>query len=252
MDAEEKKLYTAIIIAILTLSGILGYFIFSIVRQQMRYRRLARAKINAEIITLENERQRIAGDLHDEVGPLLSAIKLQINHLEPADEHEKQLVEKSGRYIDDVIKRMREISNDLLPNILVRKGIIAAIDDYINKVQGLKKLSIQFTHQGTERLPQNIEINLYRMMQEIVHNTIKHADANNLHIQLIIQPGLVRLATDDDGVGFNMEDRLHGATGLGLLTLQSRAEVMGGELVAESAPGKGTRYLLELNHKQTQ
>ncbi|HMP94943.1 MAG TPA: histidine kinase, partial [Phnomibacter sp.] len=135
MDTQEKEIYTSILIAIAILAVILVVFIVSIIRQQRRYRQLAQAKIRAEIITLENERKRLATDLHDEVGPLLSAVKLQINHLEGTGPEEVALIAKSSQYLDDIIKKMREISNDLLPNVLVRKGLVPAIADFIGKVQ---------------------------------------------------------------------------------------------------------------------
>jgi Signal transduction histidine kinase len=134
MDSKEKELYTAILIATLIIAAILLYFIFSYYMVSKNNRSLSKAKISAEITTLENERKRIASDLHDDVGPLLSAIKIQINHLDGQNEAEAALIRKSSKYIDDIIKRMREISNDLLPNVLIRKGLAAAIQDFLGKM----------------------------------------------------------------------------------------------------------------------
>ena len=109
MDPREKELYNSIIIVVAVIAAILIYFIISIIRQQRRYRLVTQQKIKAEITTLENERRRIAADLHDEVGPLLSAVKLQINHIESSDETEQFLIKKSSMHIDDIIRKMREI-----------------------------------------------------------------------------------------------------------------------------------------------
>ena len=89
MHPEEQQLYEIILIAAIVLAIVTGYFIYSIIRQKNHVLRWQQNRIRAEIETLENERKRIAGDLHDELGPMLSAVKLQVNHLEPVDENEK-------------------------------------------------------------------------------------------------------------------------------------------------------------------
>ena len=251
MDPSEKAVYSAFLIALGIVGAVLLFFLISIVRQQRRFRKLAKAKINAEITTLEKERKRIAGDLHDEIGPLLSAVKLQITHLESADDHQKKLVEKSSQYIDDVIKRMREISNDLLPSILVRRGLAVATEDFLNKLKTGTTTQITYELTLNERLPLDMEINIYRIIQEITHNMLKHSKAGKFKVELQMADGKVRLATADDGIGFTEEVKWKKESGLGLLNLHSRTEVLGGEFFSQSAPGKGTQYLFEIPlHKQ--
>ncbi len=251
MDSQEKELYTAILIATLIIAAILLYFIFSIIWFQKKYRSLSKAKISAEITTLENERRRIASDLHDDVGPLLSAVKIQINHLDGQNEAEAALIRKSSKYIDDIIKRMREISNDLLPNVLIRKGLAAAIQDFLGKMNDSASLKITFTCPQEHRVPTQVEVNVYRIVQEIVHNTVKHAEASHLQIQLVIDEHMLRLASEDNGKGFDYKEMIAKNGGLGLLNLQSRAEVMGGEFDFTTEKGKGTRYLFEIPLKQS-
>jgi two-component system, NarL family, sensor kinase len=246
MDTTEKEIYSAFLIVLGIIGLVLLYFIISIIRQHRRYRGLAKAKIFAEITTLERERKRIAGDLHDEIGPLLSAVKLQINHLEAEDDQQKGMIEKSSLYIDDVIRRMREISNDLLPSILVRRGLKVAVEDFLEKLKPGTETIIETDINLTERLPIDIEINLYRMIHEIAHNALKHAKATRFRLEMGINEGKIRLATADNGVGFSENVHSSKEAGLGLLNLQSRTEVMGGEIFCESAPGKGTKYILEI------
>ena len=246
MDAAEKAFYSAFLIALAIVGLVLLFFLISIVRQQKRFRLLAKAKINAEITTLENERKRIASDLHDEIGPLLSAVKLQINHLDGGDALQQKLVEKSSTYIDDVIKKMREISNDLLPTILVRRGLAVAAEDFLQKVGPGTQTIIETEIKLDGRLPMETEVNLYRIIQEITHNTLKHAKAHKFRLELVREGNVVRLATADNGVGFTEEVKLKKETGLGLLNLQSRTEMMGGELFRQSTPGQGTKYIIEI------
>jgi two-component system, NarL family, sensor kinase len=240
MDSQEKELYTAILIATLIIAAILLYFIFSIIWFQKKYRSLSKAKISAEITTLENERRRIASDLHDDVGPLLSAVKIQINHLDGQNEAEAALIRKSSKYIDD-----------LLPNVLIRKGLAAAIQDFLGKMNDSASLKITFTCPQEHRVPTQVEVNVYRIVQEIVHNTVKHAEASHLQIQLVIDEHMLRLASEDNGKGFDYKEMIAKNGGLGLLNLQSRAEVMGGEFDFTTEKGKGTRYLFEIPLKQS-
>src|ERR1700754_4780894 len=115
MGTSEKELYNAILIIVGVVGIILVYFIITIIRYQRRSLRLHKEKIQAEIDTLEKERKRIALDLHDELGPLLSAIKLQINSLDTNDPQDQELIGKSSTHLDTIIKKLREISNNLMP-----------------------------------------------------------------------------------------------------------------------------------------
>jgi two-component system, NarL family, sensor kinase len=246
MDASEKEYYNSLMIVSGVIGIILMYFIVTIVRYQRRSMRLHKEKIRAEIDTLENERRRIASDLHDELGPLLSAVKLQINNLETADAADLQLIEKSSRHIDTIIKKLREISNDLMPNTLTRKGLKNAIEEFIDNSQDASKLPIKFICEQELQLDQNKEINLYRIIQEITHNTIKHAGATMLIIKISTQDSRLFLMTADNGTGFDYFLKIRDNIGLGLRNLQSRTEVMGGEFTCSAEPGKGTSYTIEI------
>lgn len=224
---------------------IIGYFIISIMRRQREVLKWQQTRIKAEIETLERERSRIAADLHDELGPMLSAIKLQINHLEPTEESEIQALDKSSNQIDEIIQRFRDISYDLLPNTLVRKGLVKAVEEFIGKLKRGNPLTIIFTSPDL-LLSQEKAINIYRIIQEIIHNTIKHAKADKLTISIEITDHKLILKTVDNGVGFNFEDNMQLANGLGLLNLQSRIEVLDGQLRVNSVLGKGTLYTIEI------
>ncbi|MCU0373932.1 MAG: ATP-binding protein [Chitinophagaceae bacterium] len=245
MGTYEKDIYFALIIAFGLIGIILFYFLWSVIRQQRRYQALANAKINAEIATLEKERKRIAGDLHDDIGPLLSAIKLQMSFLKPIDEQETVVLQRSGEYIDEVITKMREISNDLLPNILIRKGLVTAIERFIDKLP-VSGMEVKFQSDLTYRPGPDIEINLYRIVQEVVHNALKHAKASQLKIELRQEKSHIVLATADNGVGLPLNFESRKEPGLGFLNLQSRTEVMGGEFHIQSRAGSGLSFLFEI------
>jgi two-component system, NarL family, sensor kinase len=238
-------MFNVVYIATIIVGIIILFFVYSIITQQKKVVAWQQARIAAEINTLEAERKRIAGDLHDEIGPLLSAIKLQINHIEPSDETETIVLEKSSSQIDNIIQRFREISYDLLPNTLVRKGFIKATEEFIGRLKILQRLQINFTADEFS-LPAAQEINLYRIVQEIIQNTIKHSRATFLHIQIIKKEKAIFLQTKDDGIGFNYNEKSLEAKGIGLLSLQSRAQLLGGQLEVITQPGSGTIFQLEI------
>lgn len=241
----QADMFNVVLTSAIIVTLIISFFIISIMREHKKVLKWQQARIAAEINTLENERKRIADDLHDELGPLLSAIKLQINHLEPTDETETAVLEKSSDQIDSIIQRFREISYDLLPNTLVRKGLIKATEEFISKLKPIHPLNISFTHCDFSLKPER-EINLYRILQEIIHNTVKHAKATSLNISIQKSNKMLLLKTTDDGVGFNYSEKKQVAAGLGLLSVQSRAELLGGELLVTSEPGSGTIFEIEI------
>jgi two-component system, NarL family, sensor kinase len=246
MDTPEKEYYDSLIVVVIIAGIVLLYFIITAIRYQRRSLRLHKERIQAEIDTLENERKRIAADLHDELGPLLSAVKLQINNLETTDPEDLQAIGKSSKYIDTIITKLREISNDLMPNTLLRKGLKNAIVEFIDNSKDAYKLPVKFICEQDLQLEQDKEINLYRIVQEITHNTLKHAKASMLIIKISIQDDRLFLMTADNGVGFDYFSKIRDNSGLGLRNLQSRTEVMGGEFNCISTPEKGTAYTIEI------
>lgn len=252
MDPHQTKIYTAILLAAGIIGAILIFFIISLIRHQRRNNQLYKAKILAEITTLENERTRVANDLHDELGPLLSAIKFKLSSIETRLPEDEKIMQQTSDHIVDIIQRMREISNDLMPNTLVRKGLILALEEFIDKVSnipmpdGIPALQILFKHQPIDELSKHTAINIYRIVQEITHNTIKHARATILTIDLSSKSNKLFLITEDNGQGFNYRNVSKEYAGLGLRNLLSRTEIMGGDMYIESQEGKGTIYNIEI------
>lgn len=246
MHTSEENFYTAVAVATIVLGVIIIFFIITMIRHQRRNISVYKTKIKAEINTLENERRRIATDLHDELGPLLSAVRIQINHLETPTEEDKKIVMFANKHIDDILAKTREISYNLLPNTLVRKGLVKAVQEYISKLQDIHQLHISLHTAGNIHLSKEQEINVYRIIQEVMHNTIKHAQATELAIELKQQDGTLTLMTADNGKGFDYEGKISESGGLGLFNLQSRTEVLNAKFNYKSTPGEGTQYIFEI------
>jgi signal transduction histidine kinase len=242
---DNKVLNITILLSII-ITVIIIYFFVSIIRYHRRYMRLQREKIFAEITIRENERKRIAGDLHDSMGPVLSAVKLNISSVEIQHPEDKAVLEKTAKYLDEIIGSMRRISYDLLPHTLERKGLVEAIREFVSQVNLKKTIDIQLFVVKEIAVPKEKEIHIFRMIQEIVHNTLKHAHARTLQIGMSEESGHLLFLTKDDGRGFDKEKELGRTNGLGLKSLESRCEILNGILSLESKPGAGTNYFIKI------
>lgn len=246
MDSGQTTFYTAYLIIGVLVGVIIIFFIASMIRHQRRNNRLHKSKILAEITTLEKERTRIAADLHDELGPILSAAKFKINSLDISNDEDQHQLDMANKHIDDIIRRMREISGDLMPSTLLRKGIVAAIEETVYKINNTGNLSISFASRNIPGLKIDAAVNIYRIVQEIIHNTVKHAEASALRLELKLENNIIILMSQDNGKGFDYNDAVKKNPGLGLRNMLSRAEVLEGEMFIDSKPGKGTAYIFEI------
>lgn len=240
MYTNETTLYIAILIAVITIGAILIYFTASIVGQQKRYRALNKINIEIETNAIETERRRIAQDIHDEL-----AIKLKISSIDTVSATDEDSLNQSLDHLNEIIKRVRDISNHLMPAILTHHGPVYAIQDYINQYITGTGLDITVLPYRMPELSHNQQIHIFRILQEIIHNTVKHANAQQLKIQLLTIKNNVVILTCDDGKGFNYYGGRNINIGLGLRTLQTRTDILGGEMYINSRRGKGTRIHIE-------
>ena len=241
MDANEAQRFTFVIITSLILGVILIYFIVSLIQHQRRNIRLNQEKVEAEILALENERKRIAADLHDELGPTLSGVKLILSSLKPSTEEDDKKLNKVSAHIDTMINLIRQISNNLMPKIIEKREIDQVLESLINEANTYYNLKIEYKFDEDIKLSPDQKLHLYRIFQEILHNTIKHSEADLLRVEMIKNNQTVILHTVDNGKGFDLNGiEKHKKGGLGLKNLQSRTEILKGKIDISSKPGKGT------------
>lgn len=196
------------------------------------------------IETEERERKRFAEDLHDSLGPLLSSIKIYVNLIQSksiqGDEREN-LVKYTNELIDDAVSNARKIANNLMPTILNDYGLVISIKAFCNKLNYTKKINIDFhSFDANLRFDTDIEVVFYRVIMELINNTIKHAQAENINIQLTISNDVLGLDYHDDGKGFEFQGRFdRDASGMGLNNILSRVKSINGRYDLDSAPDKG-------------
>jgi signal transduction histidine kinase len=246
MDPNQTQVYTTILIICGAFAVFTGFFVVSILRQQKRHIHLQKKHLQEELRALEKDRTRIAADLHDELGPMLSAVKMKISSFELEDEGDNLHKEKTIAHIDSALTRMREISFDLMPRTLLSKGLVAAIRQFISFISNEHGMRIEFNHDEEVKLSEDKSIQLYRMVQELVQNAIRHSGASLLTIDLRQAEGKLTLKVKDNGKGFNKEEELKRAGGFGLHNLYNRTELMKGDMYVDTAKGKGTSYSFEI------
>jgi len=187
----------------------------------------------------EKERKRIAQDLHDEVGAMLSVVKLNVGRIERQTENKAaELAGETKSFLDEVITQVRGISRSLLPPSLEKLGLYNAVQELANWVNKSDQVKIECWKSGEPfRLDIKVELAIFRIVQELVNNAIKHSGGDCIYIDVRYRES-VALVIRDNGEGFDLGKMLN--TGLGLKNLESRAEVIGARFKMKSAPGKGT------------
>jgi signal transduction histidine kinase len=246
MDPSQTNLPTAVLMGALIIGVIILFFFISVIRHQRRRLELQQEAVLAEITTLEAERTRMSKDLHDEYGPMLTLVKLKLESITGLSPEVQQQVREAGLQIDELMNRLRATARHLMPSILVRKGLVPALDEFINDLNETTSLHIDFHTNITHPLERTRTINIYRILQEIITNTLKYARARELLIELSENPKELLIFCADDGIGFDRAQVLEGSGGLGLRNIQSRVEIMGGQWQLHTEPGKGTQYKITL------
>jgi len=194
----------------------------------------------------EKERKRIASAIHDSLGVLLSTSKMHITSIKDDDPKNRELIEKATKYLDEANTEMRKISHNMMPGSLSKLGLCEALDDLFDTLDDAEGMDASMEVVGPkERLPENQEIMIYRVVQEMVNNTIKHAKASKISLTLIVHPDEVDISYADNGKGFVVDEVLSMKT-MGVQSIRSRVKFLDGRLNIESAPGKGVVYRISI------
>lgn len=249
MDAQESQIYHAIILAVIVVGSVVFYFFYSIFKHHKKVLTLERDSAGAQVNALEKDRSRIAADLHDDLAPMLVAVKMRVNSFDLENKGDQQQLEKVNQIIDDMARRMRAISFDLMPVTLQEKGLLTAIREFVSSINNRDgdqlKIRLSLT-EATLPLGSQKIIHAYRIIQEIVHNTIKHAGATELTIAIKRYKDQLIIETKDNGKGFDYHQKLAESKGLGLKSLINRVHLLRGRLNMDSKPGEGTFIIIQI------
>ncbi|MEO6612312.1 MAG: sensor histidine kinase [Chitinophagaceae bacterium] len=254
---EQQKLWRNIIIGTSIFALVTLVFLYNRyrLRQKNRYQqemnRQQNELFNAIAATQDQERKRIAEDIHDSLGSILSAAKLKLSALkesQPAmnvDQLENYQV--AMQLLDEASGELRNISHNIMPATLSKLGLIAALRNLINHITSQAGIQIHFSSHGFEqRLDEHTEMSIYRIVLELINNIIKHAEASKVTVQMIRHPDYINLSVEDNGRGFDYENALKIKKGIGLGNIISRVEYLKGGIDVDTLPGRGTTVIIDI------
>lgn len=228
-------------------------------KQKLQQQRIAELETEKKLAAAEavmkgeeQERTRLAKDLHDGLGGMLSGIKYSFQTMKEnliMTPENMQSFERSMDMLDSSIREMRRVAHNMMPESLVKFGLDAALKDFCNDINqsGALKISYQSFGLADQQIDQTVSITIYRIVQELINNTIKHAAATTAIVQVTKTDGTISITTEDDGNGFDTAI-LQRAKGMGWSNIQNRVEFLKGKLDVRSGDGKGTSVHIEINN----
>ncbi|WP_108801577.1 sensor histidine kinase [Aquimarina sp. Aq107] len=207
--------------------------------------------IDAMISGQEKERQRLANDLHDNLGSTLATVKLHFDHLKnnrnnPKVENIEELYSKTNNLLDEAYQKVRTIAHEKNSGVMAKQGLLPAVRNLAKKASNGNRLQIEVQDYGlNERLDNALEISIFRIIQELITNTIKHAGASEIGISLTNHDSLLNIIVEDNGKGFNAKV-LPEKDGMGLKSIEKRIEHLEGTFEIDSTIGKGTNIIINI------
>ncbi len=258
LDQQRAEIEKNEIIQIALISGLVLFLIIGFLsRKSMLLKRqklleeektkTRDAQIEAAISSQEQERKRFARDLHDGFGQMISVLNLNLKSLEKGESDREEVFQNSSKVLDDMYKELKGICFNLMPETLIKNGVVDAIKEFGNRVNLTGKLILEVDTFGiTERLNDLQEISIYRITQEWVNNILKYSDADKVTVSLTKDEEEITLLIEDNGSGFDKQKLIEG-TGNGWKNMNSRANLIKGELELDSTPLiKGNTLILNL------
>jgi signal transduction histidine kinase len=233
-----------ITVALFYARKLVAYIDQLIFQKQLTSKRILSAVLRTE----EKERIRFSKELHDGLGPLLSSAKMSISALSGTGQTEANLdvIRNSGFVIDEAIRSLREISNNLSPHVLNEFGLGKGVGNFVARLGSMHDVKITYnTNLAGERFDADVEVILYRIICELVNNTLKHSGASEAKLDLVYEGESLTLDYSDNGRGFNMRS-VTGA-GMGLSNMASRINTLNGILEIESERGAGMKAHIEVD-----
>lgn len=206
------------------------------------------ALMNAVIQAEENERSRIAKEIHDGIGPIMSTLKMYLewlNKQEFINDH-PDILDLSLNSVNEAIVTIKRIANNLSPHVLEKFGLPSALNKFVENIKKVSGVQFSLFIDLRNRFGHSMEVSIYRIVTECITNTIKHAQASEIDLALHQDDQLIYLTYEDNGLGFLLTDNINNPKGLGLNNINSRIKTMGGKVTIQTAPGAGFRLDSEI------
>ena len=210
---------------------------------------LSRQLLSTVVRTEERSRSQFAKELHDGMGPLLSSAKMSLSAIstENMSERQKEILQNSRFVIDEAIRSVREISNNMSPQILMDFGLAQGVHNFISRVKSIHDVEVSFkTNLHDERFDHDIEVVMYRVICELINNSYKHSECSKIEVVLMLENDILKLIYKDNGKGFNIDTK-SASKGMGLSNITSRIDSLNGSLNIISNSGEGMQAIVEID-----
>ena len=217
-------------------------------RMTLQRRMLENKLMTAVLRTEERSRADISRELHDGLGPLLSSAKMSLAAIskEGMTEKDQATLRNTAMVIDEAIRSLREISNNLSPHVLNNFGLARGIRNFVDRVVALHGIDVRFTTKlREERFDSNIEVIIYRVTCELINNSLKHSKCKHIEVELAVRDNCVVLDYKDDGCGFSPESVAD--KGMGISNMSSRVSSLSGIFLLDSSEGRGMSAHVEVS-----
>lgn len=241
MGTRETKIYLAILVALAVFIILVIAFIANIIKDRRALDASYKQKAARDTNAMDQDRARIGLDLHDDIGASLSSIKLQLECITEVKEEDNLKINKLVAHLGDIIQNLKRISYDMIPAVLQRKGLDAALKELLSMMKVPHGMKIEYDYSLNETAPDRV-VHIYRLTQEILNNAVKHSRAGLLKIHFSQTKNTIILSIKDDGIGFSKKGINSRSAGLGLRSIASRALLLNAEIFLETQPGHGTGY----------
>jgi two-component system, NarL family, sensor kinase len=261
---EVEQIYLIIgvaVIAMLLMAGSIILFVLyyqkRMVQEQFKRQQMEldyqKKMMEAALESQENERRRVAGDLHDSIGAMLSTIRVSLITYAKRNKSEDDSITESKKMLDDTIESVRRISRDLMPSTLEKFGLAQAAKEMCERFQSTSSLPIVFEEQGdTPDLGKSRELMIFRIVQELLNNALKHAEASFIKVTFSNGENL-SVIVEDNGKGFNAEEHKSDKStgkGLGLFNIENRARLVGASVEFNAPAVQGSKVIIKIPYEK--
>lgn len=249
MSESEKHILTILTTSSAVFISLIAFIVYMVLLYQKNLASKQKELFKMALHAQEREQERIARDIHDQVGPILSGLRFRIDNLD--DESDlSESKDQSLAIIDKIIDDLRSASYNLMPKVLYTFGLIDAIEDCCIMLSQSEGIDIQFNNILAEKIEfrKDVQLNLFRAIQEILNNAIKYSDCMIVQVEVLMDKDCFLVSISDNGKGFDLKSiQADKRLGIGIQNIHTRMELINGICILATAPGAGTRYTLKLH-----
>jgi signal transduction histidine kinase len=247
MYSEEIAFYYTLLISSIVLLVFMTSFLITIIRYHRKKIAIQRDIENRDMKLLEEERNRMAYDLHDALAPLMTAIHIRLNLLNPNEIPPSSIIAEMKNLLNQTVDRIREVSNNLVPKSLDAEGLLVAFKELAKVITASHHIPVRVHNvTGLPRIDKEREIHVYRMVEEILNNAGRHAQASQVLLNVSCSDDTLTLIINDDGTGFDLNEIKREKKGLGLRNIVARAELLRAKIFWESNKDAGTTFFIHI------